>query len=73
MKGTKVLTLGAVGMSSHGFTGHSVSSRGTQPYLPLAHAHYFMHTKWPTVVSRTEVVDADLCNRVFSEKILRLN
>ena len=24
----------------------------------LAHAHYFQHTKWLTVVSRTEGVDA---------------
>ena len=84
MKGTKVLTLGAVGMSLHGFTDHidytCISSRtctDTHLCLPLAHAlalaRYFPHTKWPNVVSLTEAVDADLRNGGFSEKILRLN
>ena len=84
MKGTKVLTLGTVGTSFHGFTGHidytCVSLRtcaDTHLCLllahALAHAHYFPHTKWLTVVSCTEAVDADLLNGAFSEKILRLN
>ena len=60
-----------VGMSCHGFTGHidyTCISSHTCTDLPLAHARYFPHTKWPTVVSHTEVVDADIRNGAFSEK-----
>ena len=70
MKGTKLLSLCAVGMSFHCFTGHKLHIRKfayMRRYTPISpvsacvsYACYFPHTKWPTVVSHTEAVDADL-------------
>ena len=72
MKGTKVLTLGAVGMSFHGFTGHRLYMSRYEPMSPdsacVSSCALFPHTKWPTVVSRSEAVGADLRNGEFSEK-----
>ena len=58
-----MLTLGTVGMSFHGFTGHIDYTCEVHVHahlcLLLAHAlaaRYFPHTKWPTVVSCTEAV-----------------
>ena len=72
MKGTEVLTLGTVGMSSQAHIDYTCVSSGCRIHvcaqafstgtvrscLPLAHACYFSHTKWLTVVSHTEAVDA---------------